>query len=181
MRIQLLTATVFLSGFIAASAFAFEIKPGEWEFQTSDESGKVTNTVKFCISPEQAKTLFQPSGIANANASKDCKTTSSTSGGVTSYQVKCDGNGSKIEAQGTVKMLNENEMQNEQTMTVSFSGQPPVKSEMKGKVKKISDTEIISTSTTTSSAVKGVDQTTSRQKFISATCGKDAMPFGGGV
>ncbi|MCL2830161.1 MAG: DUF3617 domain-containing protein [Betaproteobacteria bacterium] len=178
MRIQRLMTVLFLSGFIAASAAAFEVKPGEWEMEINFHRGE-PHKQKICISPEDAKTYYEPAKMAGRAVPKNCKTSASpTIGGAISYQTTCENRGMKTEAKGTIKRISDNEIQSEGTMTVLLPGQKEAtKSEQKGTVKKISESEIVTNTTMTSSASKEPDQITVREKYVGPACSKGAEPW----
>ncbi|MCL2830162.1 MAG: DUF3617 domain-containing protein [Betaproteobacteria bacterium] len=176
MRIQRLTTVFFLSGFIAASAAAFEIKPGEWEMEVGGVGGGAAQKQKICVSPDQAKSSYLPPKM------KDCKTNfSEEKAGVVSYEMNCDTQGMKMETRGTVRKIGDNEVQTDATTTMIHSGQKPsqaMKTESKVSVKKLNDNEIV-TNTTTNIAGLGSKQITIRQKYIGPNCSKDAKPMEG--
>jgi hypothetical protein len=134
-------AVLFLSGFVAAPAAAFEIKPGEWEVETKMSglpAGMEMPKTKVCITPEQGKR-----GPMNAEPPKDCKMKIiENKSNLFSYEMNCKEGG-----------------------------------EVKGSVKKVSDGEIVTDVTvmTNEGGQKQTIQTTVRQKYIGATCSKEAM------
>ncbi len=148
MRIQRLVTAFFLSGFLVASAAAFEIKPGEWEIEMSGGPAGAAapkQKMKFCITPEQAKN--QGENAMSKNMPKSCKTNfSGTKSDSVSFEIACNEQGMKMETKGTVK--------------------------------KISDTEVVTSNTTTIEAggQKQTQQATIRQKYVGPTCSKEAMP-----
>jgi len=169
MNTPRLMSAFLLTGLLAAPALAFEVKPGEWTQEISN--GKATWQEKICISPEQARKLFQVSAQAvGQGATKGCKTNTSQSGNVVSFETKCDW-GMKIE--GTMKSIGANEAHLEMTrVSTMLDGKPPVTTTIKVVVKKISDTEIVHNFNSTETG-----STTMHYKYLGPTCGKDAEPF----
>jgi hypothetical protein len=138
---------LFLLGFFAASAAAFEIKPGEWEMETKISGGPpgmVMPKMKVCIAPEQAK-------AQNINKMpKECKVNfTENKSNLVAYEAVCDGQGGKTEIKGTVKKISDSEIVTDVVMNMHNGGQ------------------------------KYTHQTTTRQKYIGPTCSKEAIPSGG--
>ncbi|MDR0250839.1 MAG: DUF3617 domain-containing protein [Burkholderiales bacterium] len=134
-------AVLFLLGFVAVPAAAFEIKPGEWEVETKISgfpSDIEVPKTKVCITPERAK-----KGPVNTELPPNCKMKIIESKkDLFSYEMNCKEEG---EVKGTVKKISEGEIVTDVTVTTSEGGQ------------------------------KQTMQTTVRQKYIGAACSKEAM------
>ncbi|MCL2297461.1 MAG: DUF3617 domain-containing protein [Proteobacteria bacterium] len=112
-------AVLFLSGFVAAPAFAFDIKPGEWEVETKMTglpAGMELPKTKVCITPEQAK-----KGPVGTDHPPECKVKiTENKKDLVSYEVSCKGEG---EMKGSVRRISDGEVVTDVTTTVNEGGQ----------------------------------------------------------
>lgn len=90
--------------------------------------------------------------------------------------MSCDMHGMTMTINGTTRKIGDNDLQTDFTSVTTLAGQNPstgMKSEIKSEIKKVSDDEVVTT-TTTSLPGAGVTQTTVKQTYAGPTCGNQA-------
>jgi hypothetical protein len=119
MFIQRFIPALFLLGFIAAPASAFEMKPGEWEMETKMQgmpAGIAIPKVKICVTPD--KTNVERMKENEKETGCEFKILEKKSDFI-SYETVCKGTGT---TKGSVKRIGDNEIVTDNTITMDMGG-----------------------------------------------------------
>jgi hypothetical protein len=145
MSIQRNILVFSLSGLMATSVAAFDMKPGEWEMETKMDAmpaGLVLPKTKICVTPKQTEWA---KGGKMGDMPKGCSVKIiENKSDLVSHEIVCDEQGMKTESKGTVKKISDNEVVTTIVTTVSQDGQ------------------------------KQTQQMVTRQTYIGPTCSKEA-------
>ncbi len=152
MHIQKWILMFLLSGFIAAPAAAFKVKPGEWETEkwTNGYGSETTAKRKICLTPEQAEyqydAVYDGSGALFESdlAEEGCK------GKITKKRLNshdaeavCDYTSSKMKIKTTVKKASNTEIVETVSALFEYDDDGPSRSKGVLRTKKISEDETL--------------------------------------
>jgi hypothetical protein len=120
MFIQRFIPALFLLGFIAAPASAFEMKPGEWEIETKMQGmpgGFAMPKTKVCITPDKANVERMKQNEKESGC--EFKILEKKSDFI-SYETICKNQGGSTK--GSIKKISDNEIVTDNTVTMDFGG-----------------------------------------------------------
>ncbi|MCL2831088.1 MAG: hypothetical protein FWD77_10225 [Betaproteobacteria bacterium] len=139
MRLQRWILIFLLSGFIAAPAAAFKLKPGGWE-----DSGQAE---KFCLDPEKAEkmsdTLEAAFETRDPSIDPGCKGKITRKGSRSyDYEAACDSDLGRMKLRMTVKKISDTEIL-KNIFWRAQSDEGPSRIDVKERTKKISEDETL--------------------------------------